>query len=214
MIDAIIDALRSYESPNVFNPWRDKDPLDIRIDAPDWRCRQLRSHFDVHPRFLLIGEAPGYQGCHFSGVPFTNEALICGGYIPRIGDHGRITSRKLPWREPSATIVWKALRELRIDTCTVMWNAFAFHPHKPGEQMSNRAPTRVELGAGRHILKMVVDHFEKKGAKTVAVGEVAYKALTGMAVVCTAKLRHPSMGGASAFRSGLANLCDRPTVSA
>lgn len=205
MIDSICEALREFETPNVFNPWRDVDPLDVALwRAPEARIGRLVNHFGINPSFLLIGEAPGYQGCHFSGVPFTNEALLCEGTIPRIAKCGRLTTREKPWREPSATIVWKALREAGIDHDVVMWNAFAFHPYKPGEPMSNRAPTKAELRAGRGILSMVLKFFD--GAKVVAVGNVAHAALRSLEYDPVACLRHPSMGGANKFREGLARL--------
>lgn len=204
MSSEIIAALQAFESPNVFNPWRDVDPLDLNRHAAVARSMRLQAHFGAVPRYLLVGEAPGYQGCHFSGIPFTNEALLADGSIPRVGAIGRITSRAKPWREPSATIMWKALYEAGIAEDTVMWNAFAFHPHKPGEPMSNRAPTRAELLANKTILEMVLGLF--MGARVVPVGNVAAEALKACGVPYARKLRHPSMGGANEFRAGLAEL--------
>lgn len=204
MSDHIIDALVKFESQNVFNPWRHNDPLDAAAHGAHERCQRLWRHFNCIPHYLLVGEAPGYQGCHFSGVPFTNEALLCEGQIPRIGQCERITTREKPWREPSATIVWGALRERGIASDVVMWNAFAFHPHKPGEPMSNRAPTKAEIQANRDILSMVVAYF--KGARLVAVGKVAEAALRSLGHAPEACLRHPSMGGANEFRAGLSGL--------
>lgn len=208
MIEHLLKTLQSYSMPNVFNPWLDTDPLDAPgIDAPKNRSNRLSSHFDVTPKFLLIGEAPGYQGCHFSGVPFTNEYLICAGWIPRIGEHGRFTTRKLPWREPSATIVWSTLHDLKIDTHTVLWNAFAFHPHRPGNLLSNRTPTKSELVHARPILELVVKHFSAHGTKIVAVGNVAYTLLSQLLTIKRLyKVRHPSMGGATEFRAGMKTL--------
>jgi hypothetical protein len=58
----------------VFNPGRDIDPLDVSpIGATLGRLRRLRLHFNCEPDFLLIGEVPGYQGCHYSVAPFTLE---------------------------------------------------------------------------------------------------------------------------------------------
>lgn len=206
MSELIIDALVKFEAPNVFNPWQQNDPLDAapNFEGSHNRCRRLWRHFNCIPHYLLVGEAPGYQGCHFSGVPFTNEALLCEGRIPRIDACERITTREKPWREPSATIVWGGLREHGIAQDVVMWNAFAFHPHKPGDPMSNRAPTKAELQAGRGILSMVLDYF--KGAKLVAVGKVSEAALRALGYTPNACLRHPSMGGANEFRAGLARL--------
>jgi hypothetical protein len=202
----IIAALRQFKTPNVFNPWTDRDPLDLNPRSPEQRAARLAAHFDCQPKFLLIGEAPGYQGCHFSGIPFTNESLVCAGNLPRIGQWERFTSRRLPWREPSATIVWKALHEHEIADQVVMWNAFAFHPHKDGEPYTNRAPTRAELESEVNvaILTAVMEYF--RGVRFVPVGKVAAAALKRLGFVSDICLRHPSMGGATEFRTGLAKM--------
>ena len=161
----------------------------------------MRQHLDCRAEFLLIGEASGYQGCHFSGVPFTNESLLLAGRIPRLRVGERISSRQRPWCEPSATIVWGRLHELGIAHRTVLWNAFAWHPHRPGEPMSNRAPTREELALGAPVLQAVLNLFV--GARALAVGRVAQLALQAAGVPVLAAVRHPAMGGANLFREQL-----------
>lgn len=206
--DDLVELIATHTSPNVFNPWRDNDPLDVGNDFSGASCRRQRlwRHFNCIPHYLLIGEAPGYQGCHFSGVPFTNEKLILDGKVPRVEWSARITRREKPWSEPSATIVWGMLRELGIARDVVMWNAFAWHPHKPGEPMSNRAPTKPELASGANVLRAVVDYFTGTGAKVVAIGRVAEAILRRLEVRVNGCVRHPSMGGANEFRDGLAQL--------
>lgn len=202
----LISEIGKYSSPNVFNPWLSCDPLDAAENfygATNRRDRLFR-HFNCIPHYLLIGEAPGYQGCHFSGVPFTNEKLILDGMVPRVTAEERITTRAKPWSEPSATIVWRELHEIGIANDVVMWNAFSWHPHKPDEPMSNRAPTKQELSSGAEVLRLVVAYF--KGAKVIAVGKVAEASLRRLGVPLHGCLRHPSMGGANAFRAGLAKL--------
>lgn len=200
----ILDILRAYSSPNVFNPWRDEDALDSHGPLSVLRrCERLENHFSCKPKFLLIGEAPGYQGCKFSGVAFTNEKLILDGAVPRVTASDRITMRSLPWCEPSATIVWRTLHELGIADVTVMANSFMWHPHEPGLPYTNRAPTPAELRAGKPALYAVLDHFH--GAKLVAVGRVAEAALSALGVPCAA-VRHPARGGARAFAEGMRGL--------
>jgi uracil-DNA glycosylase len=198
----ILGVLRSFRAPNVFNPWADVDPLDLP-GGPAMRCERLRRHFDVIPSLLLIGEAPGYKGCHFSGVPFTDEAMLCAGAVPRLGKRVRVTICEKPWAESSATVVWNALREASVAERVVMWNAFAFHPHKPDEPLSNRSPTADELREARPLLQMVLDHFA--GATVVAVGNVAAEALRKVGQEAT-RVRHPSYGGVQKFRAGIMEL--------
>lgn len=206
LADLIEGSIQEFESPNVFNPWREGDPMmDIEPStAAQWRRIRLEQHFDCDPKFVLIGEAPGYQGCHFSGVPFTNEKLIMDGAIPRIRVNLRITRRDPPYSEPSATIVWSTLHRLGIAESTVMWNAFAWHPHKANELLTNRAPSQAELIAGAPVLRAVVDHF--RGATIIAVGNTAEWTLNKLGIKIHAKIRHPSMGGATKFRAQMADL--------
>lgn len=201
MTATLIEQLAEFTAPNVFNPWRDTDPLDMPYSGATARRIRLARHFDVKPKLILIGEAPGYQGCHFSGVPFTNEKLILDGAIPRVRTIGRITTRNRPWCEPSATIVWRTLHELGLAKQTVLWNAFAWHPYKPGNPMSNRAPTPGELEAGKPVLMAVLEHFQ--GVPIIPVGRVSENTLDKLGVKTLPAVRHPSMGGAAEFRYGL-----------
>lgn len=201
------DALQQFCAPDVFNPWSDRDALDlegVEGTGPKARLARLRAHFDVDPMLVLIGEAAGYQGCHFSGMAFTNERLMLEQRIPRASVPARFTARPRPWCEPSATVVWGALHAQGIAERTVLWNSFAWHPHRPGNVYSNRAPTRQELEAGRHVLDGVLGTF--RGACVVAVGQVAGRTLRALGREPEAVLRHPSMGGANEFRAGLAAL--------
>ena len=207
------EALRAYRSPHVFNPWSDRDPLDCGDAAgssglgPAGRLARLQAHFKASPALVLLGEASGYQGCHFSGMPFTNEKLLLEGRIPRVTVPVRLTSRLRPWCEPSATVVWGTLHALGLADRTVLWNAFAWHPFKPGDPYSNRAPSRDELEAGREVLDGVLSAFAC--ARIVAVGKVAERTLLGLGREPYATVRHPSMGGANEFRAGLAALTAR-----
>ena len=64
ILDRLLDSLQSFRSPNVFNPWGELDPLDAAESAPRERLSRLCRHLDVSPKFILVGEAPGFKGCH------------------------------------------------------------------------------------------------------------------------------------------------------
>jgi hypothetical protein len=208
------DALCTFRSTHVFNPWAEHDPLDDAASpepsetGPAGRLARLKAYFAVSPTLVLVGEASGYQGCHFSGMPFTNEKLLLEGRIPRVHVGARLTTRPRPWCEPSATVVWGTLHALGLARRTVLWNAFAWHPFKPGDPYSNRAPSRDELEAGRAVLDGVLGAFA--GARIVAVGKVAERTLKELGRAPHAAVRHPSMGGANEFRAGLAALTAGP----
>ncbi|MEZ5098856.1 MAG: uracil-DNA glycosylase [Thermoleophilia bacterium] len=126
---------------------------------------------------LLVGEAPGWRGARVSGLPFTSERQLAG--------EGPA--------EATATIVARTLAELGLTERVVLWNAVPTHPHLPGRPDSNRPPTRAEVEAARPFLEALA-----RGRRVVAVGRVAAAALPGAPA-----LRHPSHGGARAFRAGL-----------
>jgi len=193
----VFDTLVRFTAPSVFNPWREVDSMD-RAGSVE-RLLRLKQHFACRPSFLLVGEAPGYQGCRFSGVPFTSERLLLEGRIPRISCQERITSRSRPWSEPSATTVWKVLQELGIADRVVLWNAFPWHPHHADEPHSNRRPAGSEVRQGAQALRAVLSRFD--GATVVAVGQVARQALQDALGLDPLVVRHPSMAGVREFRA-------------
>jgi len=193
--------------PNLFNPYRERCDEDQPCNGPDAKLDRLAAHLACDPKFILCGEAAGYQGCRHSGIAFTSEYLLLKGEIPRISAvNHRLTVRKLPYREPSATIVWEALHKLGIEERTILWNALPMHPHKPGRKRSNRTPTSDEIDKGRAALEILRNEFPS--AKFVAVGRKAEKSLQSMDVPAK-YVRHPANGGAKAFRQDLKRIVSR-----
>jgi uracil-DNA glycosylase len=216
-MDRFINLIRSFSSPNVFNPWSDTDPaFDLEEQGPLQRIARLRSHLATDPVLILIAEAPGYQGCRRSGLALTSERLIVEGAIPRVTTHGRrITSRRLPFSEPSATIIWGALHQHGLAERTILWNAFAWHPHEPGDGLTNRKPTKKELDDGKDVLQELVSTFS--GVPIVAVGRTSEETLAGLGIPTDGQVRHPANGGATECRQGIAqwarhmNLINEPS---
>ena len=122
---------------------------------------------------LLVGEAAGYRGARVSGIPFTSERQLTGAGPA----------------EASATIVHRVLAELGLEEHVLLWNVVPTHP---GTERSNRPPRRDEVAAGLPFVEALA-----RGRRVVAIGRVAHAALGG------AYVRHPSHGGAAAFREGL-----------
>ncbi len=125
---------------------------------------------------LLVGEAAGYRGTRMSGVPFTSERQLAGTGSA----------------EATATIVHRVLSELGLVEQVLLWNLVPTHPHLPGRPDTNRAPSRGEIRAGRPFVDTLA-----AGRRVVAVGRLAARELAVESV------RHPSHGGAAAFRAGL-----------
>jgi hypothetical protein len=215
---AFIELLhRLPKRPGVFNPWRDRDPRnDGRRDAAEVRSRQLEAYLEARRRtakVLLVAEAVGYQGAKFSGVPLTSERILLGHLqgVPAecaFGAAGAQTSRStlhpLGVTEPTATIAWRQLLELGLRPEEfVFWNAFPVHPHRPGERLTNRKPTREEVAATAHVLHAMRALFP--AASVIAAGVVARDALAALGQR-VAHVRHPANGGASAFRQQICAL--------
>jgi len=129
--------------------------------------------------FLLVGEAAGHRGARVSGIPFTSERQLTG---------------RGP-AEATATIVRRTLAELGLEERALCWNVVPTHPHRRGRPDTNRPPTRAEIEASRPFVRELA-----RGRRVVAVGRVAQAALDAPYV------RHPSHGGAQAFRDGLRRL--------
>jgi uracil-DNA glycosylase len=137
--------------------------------------RRLAAYLAAHEHapLLLVGEAAGYRGARVSGIPFTSERQLTGAGPG----------------EATATVVRRVLAELRLDEETLCWNVVPTHP---GTETSNRRPTRLEVEAARPFLARLA-----RGRRVLAVGRLA------AAATSAPYIRHPSHGGAQAFREGL-----------
>lgn len=169
--------------------------------------RYLRQMALREPTMILVGEAPSHRGCRLTGIPFMSETLMLRG-IEEAGLFGesrgyaKATAGALRSTEASATIVWETIRSLR--PTPLLWNAFPFHPHRPDEPRSNRAPSAGELEIGKRFVVELVELFEIE--QVVAVGNRARDSLTSLGIGHT-HVRHPSMGGKREFAAGIARLC-------
>jgi uracil-DNA glycosylase len=200
-INTFVSALAAYTPLTLFNPWGDVCDSDMPSNTPKAKQRRLVQHLSINsPQLILIGEAPGWQGCVHSGIPFTSESLLMDGAIPRLEATGRLTRRPRPFKEPSSTIVWRALYALGIAETTVLWNAVPYHPQGRSAQ-SNRTPTAAEVEAGLPWLEWLLNVYPD--AKPVAVGGQAYGAMCCLDRTVE-RVRHPARGGARAFRDGVA----------
>ena len=216
MPESFVADLSDYRSPAVFNPWGESDQLhDCDSCGPEIRRRQLEKYLAERigtAKILLLAEAIGYQGGHFSGIPMTSERLLLDGLRhknlgPELVFSGlkpqrtsRAELRPQGFTEPTATIVWGFLVDNDIDPCSVvLWNAFPWHPFQPKKGLlSNRTPTDEELAAGHQVVHrmLALGRFNQ----VVAVGEKSFKQLEGLGIPAT-KVRHPANGGAGKFRA-------------
>lgn len=227
-VNKFISGLKNFQELDlVFNPWTKSDgQYDIGEEAPKIRCENLRKYLLMreNANYILIAEAPGYQGCHFSGIPMTSERLFKNhkdifkgmkrSSNPQKSMGQPKTVQKDGFAEPTATIVWELMvNELCIEPDNfVLWNTFAFHPHEKSNLLSNRTPCHHELKLGRKVLDEFLKLFPTQNTrKIIAVGNVA-KATTvnfGYAIEEECCVRHPAYGGAKEFCSKMRQLLEK-----
>ena len=199
---------------DVFNPWWQRDQTnDASPDAPAVRRENLRRYLECRrdARLLILAEAVGYQGGHFTGTAMTSERMLLGlradiGVLPEHifpGAGGRTSREDLRsggFNEPTATVVWgHALARGLAPTAFVLWNIYPWHPFHPAKGMlSNRTPDASELERGGAFLREFLSafHFEH----ILAVGNKSFETLAELGIK-TRRLRHPANGGAKRFRA-------------
>ena len=217
-LDDFLRLLKRSPSGAVFNPWWQVDEQnDIGPSAPAIRRKHLRAYLRQRlgkEKLALIGEALGYRGGHFSGIPMTSERLLLGKQPVVIATFYKPQRTSKPERcpkgfsEPTATIVWGTLLRLGLAPGEfVLWNAFPWHSFDPRHGMlSNRMPDKSERSAGLPVLKAFLELFPSD--QVVALGKVAAAGLDqlGIAAHC---VRHPASGGAKLFRQQIAKIVGR-----
>ena len=168
---AFVTRLRCARIGATYNFYRDgaRAPL---------LCERVEQYLDdrAGAPVALVGEAPGYRGTRVSGIPLTSERQLTGAGSA----------------EATATIVHRVLADLGAARDVLLWNVVPTHP---GDERSNRPPTRAEVAAGLPFVRELV-----RGRRVVAVGRVAHTALGAPYV------RHPSHGGAMEFARTLRRL--------
>lgn len=209
-IEKLIARLRRAELPDhVFNLYRhDLPELDVRGGAAK-RRENLRRYLKAltAPSYAFIGIAAGYRGARFTGVPFSDEDRLC---FPG-SCYDRTSTRERAYREATAGVVLDVLGSRRDVVC---WNIVPWHPHKPGEPLSNADPDDETIGYGMQALEWFFHRLYPE-TKAVAVGKLPERMLTGLKVEgreieLAATLRHPAHGGAEEFRQQAAGLLGEP----
>ena len=221
-LDRFLDLLVTHPlqgSANLFNPWRDHDPQnDLAANSPNHRLdhltRYLKARLDT-AKVLLVAEAPGYCGGKFSGLAMTSERDLLSsadllddrffdGPKARTSKANPVLKNETGMLERTASIVWGAMmvggfgpREF------VLWNSHAYHPHAPGNRLSNRAPTRTEVETALPVLRAFLDVFP--GRPVLAIGQVCQRTLAAQEIKAIGA-RHLSYGGAPEFRATIRSL--------
>jgi uracil-DNA glycosylase len=216
-LDKFLRLLKASPSGAVFNPWWQIDEEnDIGRIAPIIRRQQLRAYVQERlgrAKLIVIGEALGYRGGHFSGIPMTSERMllskqpvIVAGIKPRRTSKSSVCPNG--FSEATATIVWGALLRLGLTPDQfVLWNAFPWHSFDSHRGLlSNRTPNKSKGAAGLPVLKAFLELFP--GGHVVALGKVAASQLENLDIEAH-YVRHPASGGAKLFRQQITRVVNK-----
>jgi len=237
-LNKFLRLLRASPSGPVFNPWWQIDSEnDIGSNCPAIRRKHLTAYFRErlgNARLAIVGEALGYRGGHFSGIPMTSERMLLGKkpeIIPplhqrRILDlpgHGgrrsplqiiagikpRRTSKPSVcqdgFSEPTATIVWGALLKIGVlPNEFVLWNAFPWHSFDSHRGLLSN---RMPNKSEQLSGRPVLKAFLELFAceQILALGKIAATQLEQLGVHAHC-VRHPASGGAKLFRQQIAKI--------
>jgi hypothetical protein len=222
-IESFVRLLKQSPPGAVFNPWWQVDKQnDIGRNAPLIRRKHLRAYLRKRlgkAKVVVIGEALGYRGGHFSGIPMTSERILLGekenaGIKPEhVFSSVKATRTSKPekysdgFSEPTATIVWSSLLRLGLKPEEfVLWNAFPWHSFNPRRGLlSNRMPNKSERSAGLSVLNAFLDLFPRE--EIIALGNIAASQLQELNID-SHRVRHPASGGARLFRKGIGTVAN------
>lgn len=197
---------QSSGQSGLFNQYAESDrDLDIAA-AAEIRRNNLLSYiagFVTVPRILVLGEAPGYDGCRFSGVPFTSEYELLNHDFWKNRPILQSSVRAGGHTERSARVVWELMGPVM--ERVFMWNVVPHHPWKrsvrPRRKFNNRTPTLPERERFTSVLAQLVELLQP--LCVLPFGKHALNATREiLPQVLTIALQHPSPrhGGEAIFR--------------
>ena len=240
-IDDFLRLLKHSPGDAVFNPWWEVDKQnDTGRIAPAIRRRQLRAYLrrrQGKAKLALIGEAVGYRGGHFSGIPMTSERILLGKKtdvvaalcerrkICRRTRHGghrsplqilagvkpRRTSkpRKCPdgFSEATATIVWSTL--LKLGLRPEQFVLWNAFPWHSFDRRRGMLSNRMPNKSEQAAGQPALKAFLElfPCEHIVALGKTAAVQLEELEVDFQ-HVRHPASGGAKLFRQQIAKVVE------
>jgi uracil-DNA glycosylase len=238
-LDKFLRLLKASPDGAVFNPWWQIDEEnDIGPRSPAIRRKHLAVYFRERlgkARLALVGEALGYRGGHFSGIPMTSERMLLGSQpnivaalyerrnlLERADDGGRrpplqiiagIKPRRTSkpsvcpngFSEPTATIVWGALLKIG-----VLSNEFVLWNAFPWHSFDPRRgllSNRMPNKSEQFSGRPVLKAFLElfPWEQIVALGKIAAAQLEQLGLNAHC-VRHPASGGSKLFRQQIAEI--------
>ncbi|MGE5214510.1 MAG: uracil-DNA glycosylase [Nitrospirota bacterium] len=237
-VERFIRLLKQSPTGAVFNPWWEVDEQnDIARTAPRIRRQQLGAYLQQrlgHAKIAVIGEALGYRGGHFTGIPMTSERILLGkrDTVAALNERRKPKARskngahRVPLQilatmkprrtskpticpdglsEPTATIVWGALLKIGVlPDQFVLWNAFSWHSFDPQRGLLSN---RMPNKCEQLFGRPVLKAFLAlfPCRQIVALGKIAAAQLNQLGFDAHC-VRHPASGGAKLFREQIARI--------
>jgi hypothetical protein len=238
-VNKFLRLLRKSPPGAVFNPWWQTDEEnDISPHAPAIRRKHLASYFRERlgkTRLAIVGEALGYRGGHFSGIPMTSERMLLGKQpdivaalsqrrsLRHRADNGgrgpplqiicsvkpRRTSKPSVcpdgFSEPTATIVWGAL--LKIGVLPEEFVLWNAFPWHSFDPHRGLLSNRMPNKSEQLSGRPVLKAFLElfPCEQIVALGKIAAAQLEQLGFDAHC-VRHPASGGAKLFREQIAKI--------
>lgn len=241
-LDNFLRLLKRSPSGAVFNPWWEVDAQnDIGPSATAVRRKQLRGYLQerlANATLVIVGEALGYRGGHFSGIPMTSERILLGkkpDIVAALSEHRNVRYRadrggKRPplqilagikprrtskpsicpngFSEPTATIVWGTL--LRLGLKADQFVLWNAFPWHSFDPRRGKLSNRMPTKSERAVGLPVLNAFLElfPCEQVVALGKIAAAELEQLGVNAHC-IRHPASGGAKLFRQQIAQIAGR-----
>lgn len=207
-VDHFVEALKIPPSGDKYRNFYHNGPSKEETPQAKNVRSYLRRMYEIGPRVMLLGEAPGYRGCAMSGVPFMSVKTLEN--LGHFWDF-EVTRPENPEfvSEISADCVFKTL--IRLNIKPLIWNVFCFHPHAPHVPKTNRTPLKSELVKHKKYLSGILQLFDPQVIACVGrtsqnfietIDEYQHYVHERRAYY----VRHPSFGGASVFNQTMEGL--------
>ena len=185
--------------PEMFNPFRDRCLIHDLPNGPEIRKKNLEKYLEAHQRLnskvLWVAEAASYNGSRRSGLFFIPETQFSAAAKLINAQPFEKATHTSSRASLTATFLWESILALPAPPLT--FNALPFHPHLANRQLSNRTPSKKELGQNLQYLETLIQWFQPE--VIVAIGRKAEYSCSKLGVKAT-YARHPSQGGQSYFR--------------
>jgi hypothetical protein len=203
--NTFVQALSKISLDNVFNPYSDICPDFDKKDAASIRRKNLRSYLTalhaVEVDTIWMGRDLGYRGGRRTGLALTDERhlkaleVLFPGIVFCQATNGPAVA------ERTAAEIWAALPYAPIPP--LFWNVFPFHPHEQDSHLSNRRFTKTELTYVEDVNASLIEWLGIKRVISIGQDALQYAKRFGVTVQ---SVRHPSYGGVSDFRRGIAEV--------